>query len=908
MLDPSSRLGSYEIIGLLGKGGMGEVYRAQDTKLGRDVAVKVLPEVFAQDVDRIARFKREAKVLASLNHSNIATLYGMEEFGGKHFLVMELVEGETLAERIRRGPLPVNDAIKIAAQIADALEAAHEKGVIHRDLKPANVKITPDDKVKVLDFGLAKAMDSPAANSILSNSPTLSAAATNAGVILGTAAYMSPEQAKGLEADVRSDTFSFGCVLYEMLSGRQAFQGESISEILASVLVREPDYSVLPPNLNQRVLDLLRRCFEKNPRRRWHAVGDLRIEIEKLLSDPSSAVVLPQPVFKERPGWKRAITPAVAAVLAAIVTGLVIWGLKPALPVSSVIRFPLVLPADQVFTVSPLRVIAISRDGTKLAYAANNQLYLRQMSDMEARPIPGTTGSSHGPVFSPDGQWLAFFSLQDTSYKKIAITGGAALTIFKTSSADLDLSWQGDHLIFVEAGKGIMRVSDGGGEPEVLVSVPPPDNAFSPQIIDDGKAVLYTLAGSASGQAFDQAQIVVQPLPSGPRKVILRGGSDARYVPTGHIIYSFGGNVRAIPFDLKKLEPKGSPVGILEGVMRNLVSITPDTHLAFSDNGALVYVAGNGAVADRRLLAFADKAGKIEPLPLTPEPYLHPRFSPDGKQLVFQIEDPKGDIVSVYPISGDSAPRRLTFGGRNTIPIWSQNSRYVIFSSDREGGRFALFRQLADGSGMAERLTKPDDAAIAHFAQAAHPNGKTVAFLAARGTAEGGIMMVDLDGEHKITPVVQVPNSIQPHADFSPDGRWLAYMSTELNGMGQIFVQPYPPTGAKYQVTTDGGVFPMWSQDGKQLFFQNNGGVFIAVDFHGEPAPSFGKPQPLPLNGIVQGVIAFRNFDRSPDGKRWVVIVPDSAAGTSANRSRPPSQINVVLNWFEELKQRVPVR
>jgi serine/threonine-protein kinase len=903
MLDEFTRLGSYEIVNLLGKGGMGEVYRAHDSKLGRDVAVKVLPEIFAQDMERIVRFKREAKVLASLNHANIATLYGMEESNGKHFLVMELVEGETLAEKLRRGPIAVEDALKIAAQVANALEAAHEKGVIHRDLKPANIKITPDHKVKVLDFGLAKAMDSAPGNMGLSNSPTLTAAATNAGVILGTAAYMSPEQAKGQEADGRSDTFSFGCVLYEMLAGRQAFQGESISEILAAVLVHDPNFSVLPPNLNPRLLDLIRQCLEKNPKRRWHAIGDVRIEIEKLLSDPSSMIALPAAVAIGSPLWKRALPVLLAALVSGVAVGLTVWSLRPSLASPAITKFPLVLPADQTLTPSPSRQLDISADGTKLVYVANGQLYMRKMSEMEARPIPGTGGGAFEPFFSPDGQWVGFVSLQDLSLKKIAVTGGAPIVICKAGGAGLyDATWEGDHILFVEPGKGVMRVSENGGEPEVFASVPGPETAWGPQILDGGKALLFTLAGLATAEGFDQAQVVVQPLPSGQRKVIVRGGSDARYVPSGHIIYSFGGNVRAIPFDLKKLETRGSAVGVLDGVMRVSIPLAPDTQLSFSSNGALAYIPGEGFVADRRVLALADRTGKIDRLPVPAAAYLAPRFSPDGKHIAFEMEDSKEPNVYVYDIGSGTEPRRLTFGGRNEFPTWSRDGRYVIFTSNREGDT-ALFRQPADG-GPAERLTKPERG-MAHIAQQVDPSGKTLALWNGQGISHGGIWLLDLEGDRQMRPFVEADKQVQIHSSFSPDGHWLAYMSTE-QGLSQIFVQPYPKTGAKYQVTTDLGAFPLWSSDGKQLFYTNGAGLFV-VDVRTEPAPSFGKPSPVPLAGMLQPPISMWDFDIRKDGK-FVVVVPDATPAPSASSQKPALQINVVLNWFEELKQRVPVR
>ncbi len=425
-----SRLGLYDIIAPLGVGGMGEVYRAKDTKLGRSVAVKVLPDAFLADPDRVPRFEREAKVLAALNHPNIAALYGMEEAEGRHFLVMELVEGETLAERLQRGRLEVEDALRIAVHIADALEAAHEQGIVHRDLKPANVKITPDDKVKVLDFGLAKAMETAPAAGNLTTSPTLSMMATQAGLILGTAAYMSPEQAKGFRADHRSDIFSFGAVLYEMLTGRQSFHGDTAPEILASVLVRDPDLAALPPNLNPRLIDLLKRCLEKSPKRRWQAIGDVRAEFEAIAPAPRTMPAAAEIVAPAKPLWRRAIPVVATALVASALTGAAVWRLRSPRP-PSITRFSIALPEDQRWTNTGRRMVDLSPDGTQIVYVANARLYLRTMADLEARPISGTEALSGvtQPTFSPDGRSIAFYSNAERALKRIPVSGGAAVAI-----------------------------------------------------------------------------------------------------------------------------------------------------------------------------------------------------------------------------------------------------------------------------------------------------------------------------------------------------------------------------------------------------------------------------------------------------------------------------------------------
>jgi len=903
-----TQLGSHEITALLGKGGMGEVYRARDTKLGRSVAVKVLPEAFAQNADWIARFEREAKVLASLNHPNIATLYGMEESSGKHFLVMELVEGETLAESLKRGPIAVEEALQIALQILEALEAAHEKGIVHRDLKPANIKITPDGKAKVLDFGLAKAMsgtDAGHADATFSNSPTLSMAATQAGVILGTAAYMSPEQAKGAEADARSDAFSFGCVFYEMLTGRQPFQGESVSEILAAVLIREADFSGLPPNLNPRIPEVLKRCLEKSPKRRWHAIADLRNEFGMLAAAPrvQPAVVTPA---QHAPLWKRALPVVAAVVIFSTLAGLAGWKLKPPAP-GMVTRFPLVLPEGHTFLRTPRNVIAISPDGSKLAYVAG-QLYLRSMSNMDAQPLPGAGNDVGNPFFSPDGQWIAFYSFTDGALKKIAVTGGAPVMICKSCSP-LGASWDGDQIVFgrAENGGGIMRVSANGGEPEPLVKIKVEEGtAQTPQILDHGRAVLFSLAPPGGPERWDEAQIVVQSISSGERKVVVRGGSAGRYVSTGHIVYALGENLLAVPFDLRTLETKsGGPVSLVEGVMRPIGARTAAAHFAISDNGTLAYVISTGGgFTARAALALADRTGKTEKLPLSPAAYEYPRVSPDGKQLAVGITEGKDQAVWVDSISQNSAPRRLTFGGNNIIPVWSRDGRYLYFRSDRDG-KVGIFRQLADGTGSAERLMTADQLDAATAPSSVDPLDKLLAFEF-RITGGGGnsdIWLLPLEGDRKPKSLIEMPK-FQSHASFSPDGRWIAYMSNELNdARPQIFVRSYPITESKYQITSEGCGEPVWSPDGNEIFCFFGTRLF-AVKIRKAPVFSAEKPEPLPVIGLIQQIGNPRNYDVTPDG-RFLTVVPVSQTETN----KPPvQQINIVLNWFTELQQRVPVK
>ena len=910
-LIPGTRLGVFEIVALVGAGGMGEVYRARDTRLGRDVALKVLPDLFAKDADRLSRFQREAQLLACLNHPNIAAIHGLEDANGVRALVLELVHGETLADRLQRGPMPVAEVVAVARQIADALEAAHEQGVIHRDLKPANVKISPDGTVKVLDFGLAKALESAPAASQLTHSPTLSLAGTFAGMILGTAAYMSPEQAKGLPADQRSDIFSFGCVVFEMLSGRQAFHADTATEMLAAVLLREPDLQALPADIHPRLSELVRRCLDKNPRRRWQAIGDVRFELDAIAADPSglthrSSTAATPATARSRPNVAWLI--ATAAIVGAAAIGATRWTTKPA-DAPAVVRFSIALPEDQSLLRLPAPALALSPDGTKLVYAANRQLFVRSMSDMTPRPIPGTALDVTSPFFSPDGQWIGFFAFQDLTIKKIAVTGGAAFTVCKAEPI-AGADWQGDHIVFAQPVSGIMRVSANGGEPETIARVANDEAAFGPRLIDRGTAVLYTV--SRSGQGFDRwdrAQIVVERIGSGQRKVVVRGGSDARYLPTGHLVYALASSVLAIPFDLKTGETKGGPVPVVESVMRvpNSATQMGIAHFATSATGALVYVPGtaNGP-AGPKLLSFVDRDGKTQPIALPAQMYVHPRLSPDGTQIAVGTDDGRDANVWVYDRKNPGASlRRLTFGGRNRYPIWSPDGRYITFQSDREGDA-AIFRQLANGSGAAERLTKPD-ADAQHEPESWSPDGKTLSFNNISG-ANQGVWTVGLDGDRK--PVVfadSTENTVEKHSVFSPDGHWIAYMAAPVSTIAvntEVFVQPFPVTDAKYQVSTGGGRTPRWSADGKALFYHEPAtNRFFVVDVRTTPSLSFGRPTPLPIEGTIHP-LAQRNYDVTPDGRELLVVV--SATPRQAESARTTQQINVVFNWFEELQARAP--
>ena len=895
-IPPGTLLGPYQILALVGKGGMGEVYRARDPKLNRDVAIKVLPAALATDAGYMARFQREAQVLASLNHPNIAQIYGVEE----RALVMELVEGETL-----QGPVAAETALQYARQIADALEAAHEKGIIHRDLKPANIMITPAGVVKVLDFGLAKAADESAVSSDPANSPTLTMSPTQAGTILGTAAYMSPEQARGKPADKRADVWSFGVVLYEMLTGKPAFTGETITDVLASVVKEQPELDRLPARLR----GVVQRCLQKDPRQRWQAIGDVRIEIETLLADPQGPLAADQRAAT-RPLWKRAIPVLGAAVLAATIAGVVAWRFKPSTPLT-VARIPVTLGEAQILADIGRLDVAISPDDTHVVYVANFQLYLRSTSELKAKPIPGVEDARgvSNPVFSPDGQSIAYWAGSDQTLKKIAVVGGAPVTICP-ASIPWGMTWGSEGIVFGQNnGQGILRVSPDGGKPELLASVKSGEAVAHPEMLPGGRALLFTVVTDATG--WDKAQIVVQTLKSGTRKTLIEGGSAARYVPTGHLVYAVGGTLFAVPFDVRRLEVTGGPAPVVEGVARYITGLarfssglarygTGVAQFDFSNRGSLIYVAGPGSGSSAQSsLALVDRKGGVESLKLPGGAYGYPRVSPSGTRVAYETDDGDEAIVWISDLSGANAPRRLTFGGSNRYPIWSADGERVAFQSDREGD-LGIFWQRADGSGSTERLTKPEKG-VAHIPDSWSPDGQQLSFTVAKSTA--AVWMLSLR-DRKAIPFAESPSSSSEASVFSPDGRWVTYQSTET-GRPEVYVRPFPASATKYQIHSggaNGDAHPFWSRNGKQLFFATGPTTFAAVNVAGEAGFTFSSPVPIPKGGLIGSNNGPRNYDILPDG-RFLGVVP---AGQGQVASAP--QIQVLLNWFEDLKQRVPLR
>jgi serine/threonine-protein kinase len=694
------------------------------------------------------------------------------------------------------------------------------------------------------------------------------------------------------------------------------FQADTAAESLAAVLMRSPDLEALPATLPPRLRALVQRCLEKDPKRRWHAVGDLRYELEAIAVDPNAPTLVTQASagtpLPSLPWWRRVVPIAATAIVAAVAASAATWWSVRTTDTPAVMRFRIPLGEDG--SAPALRggsgiLLALSADGSNLVYAANRQLYRRSIADLDAHPIPGTELDAVSPFFSPDGQWIGFLSTRDRTLRKIAISGGTALTICNIDGLVYGASWDGGHIVFGQPGKGIMRVAADGGVPEVIASASETEVGYGPQLIDGGRAVLFTLAGGAGPDRWDKGQIVVQSIGSSDRKVVVQGGSDGRLLPTGHLVYALGGTILAVPFDSSKRVVAGGPVPIVEGIVRapNPALSGAVTQFATSDVGSLVYIPGAiNDLAAPKTLAFADREGKVVSLGLPPQPYVYPRVSPDGSQLVVATDDGKDANLWVNDLKGGGPLRRLTFRGRNQFPIWSPDGRYIVYQSDQDGDA-AIFRVPADGSGAPERLSTPERGAR-HEPESLTPAGDVLSFNMVRGPNQG-VWIWPFAGDRKPASFVD-GDSVEKHSVFSPNGKWIAYMVAPLvalsgaaSGGTGVFVEPFPATGAKFQVATGGARTPLWSPDGRQLYYHDQSpNRFSVVEVRTEPSFSVGRPTTLPIEGTVHPV-AQRNYDIPPDGKQLIVVLPAST-GTGGQRSA--AQVTVVLNWFEELKQRVP--
>jgi hypothetical protein len=882
-LPAGTRLGSYEIVSPLGAGGMGEVYRARDSKLRRDVAIKILPEAVADDPERLARFQREAQVLASLNHPHIAAIYGLEKSGNVEALVLELVEGETLGERIAAGPLPIEEALAIARQIADALEAAHEKGIVHRDLKPANVKITPQGKVKVLDFGLAKALTGDPSSPDITHSPTLTAAATQAGVVIGTAAYMSPEQARGKAVDKRADIWAFGAVLYEMLCGHKAFEGETVSDTLAAVLRADIDWAALPRETPSSVRRVLRRCLDREPKTRFRDIADARIEMDETAQEPSTAVaVAPAPSSRAR------LWPLAAAALL-VLAALGRWrALTPASAPPVATRLSLVLASGDQLPYDQEPILALSRDGRQIAYVAERAgtpaLYLRALDAAEARLIEGTSNATT-PFFSPDGSWIGFCA--DGKLKKVAVAGSLPIALADVSTPRGAVWLDDDSIVFSpEYTAGLMRLPAGGGKPEVLTR---PDVARGerthrwPEALPGSADVLFTIGLASSPSDYDGAEIAVLNVASRKVRKVFEGGSMPRYVPPRRLALLRGDSVLVVPFDPDRVTVSGAAVPVVEKVSGDLAA--GSAYFATARNGTLVYA--RGVAPQDRTLTLVNRKGEAIDLPLSPRHLLAPRFSPDGKRLAFSVGAGTGrdDDVWTYDIAGGILTR-LTFGNSGLLAVWSPDGKRIAYGSIR-GGAEGIYAKSADGGGQEEALQILKSSSEVPTAWST--DGASLAFLRLSPTV--GTWLVPLGDPSKVRELE--PGALT--ARFSPDGRWIAYQTAIP---GDIFVRPTDGSPGKWQITTDGGSWPVWV--GKEIFFVREGGDILSVDVETLPAFRAGAPRVVsPGKGRYDVRGLYPAFDVSGDGQSFVLM-------KTSGRPDPAGRIDVVLDWPAELQRLAP--
>ena len=870
---------------------MGEVYLADDLSLNRKVALKFLPDAFTGDTERMARFEREARLLASLNHPNISGIYGLEQSDGIRFLVLEYVKGETLQARLRKGALPLEEVLSVCLQIAEGLEAAHEKGIIHRDLKPSNVMITAETKAKILDFGLAKAFIADQGEEKPLDLPTLSAAATRQGVILGTAAYMSPEQARGKSIDKRADIWAFGCILYECLTGAKVFEGETTTETLAAVLKGDPNWDALPATTPQSIRFILRRCLQKDPARRLRDIGDLRLELEEILENPGDA--LRQTVVSVESRTKlRMILPWVmtAVMFTAIIAGVAVWRLNPPEP-KGIIRYEYELPEGQQFSYLGYQVLAVSPDGRKLVYSTEKGLYSHSLDNLEAKLITGTEESVFNPFFSPDGKWIGYCSLTDGKLKKIATNGGFPLALSDSMHSKVSgASWAEDNAIFFsKGGPDITRISDDGEDPESIVKWKSGTLRY-PQILPDGKSILYTYSHSTG-----RPKIMVQSLKSGESREITTG-LDARYISTGHLIYLSPNNknIFAVRFDLARLRVMSEPIAVIEGV----------NQFAVSESGTMVYIPETAApAATGRTLVWVDREGKEEPLSADPMEYIGIRISPDGGRIALHVTSGRNNIYIWDMVRENMMRLTLDEGMDSFSPLWTPDGKRILFTSSADNMYFGdLYWKAADGTGKAEKLASSPDRGLAPYSWS--KDGKTLLLWEVTRPDYGyNIGTFSMEGRHILRPLLQ-----EKYAEFyprvSPDGRWMAYMSNE-SGRVEVYVCPFPDVakGGKWKVSTDGGNSPIWSPDGRELFYQNEDEVMaVPVETGEEFRP--GKPTVLfrgtlgKLAGAAR--MTYTNltyWDISPKDGRFLML-KDSGAEI-------PCKIIIIVNWFEELKRKV---
>ena len=893
-----TRIGPYEVTGTLGAGGMGEVYRARDPRLHRDVALKVLPDRFASDPERLARFQREAQALAALKHPNIGVIYGLEESRSTRALVLELIEGDTLADRIARGPIPIDEALPIARQIADALEAAHEQGIIHRDLKPSNIKVAADGALKVLDFGLAKlagpadagpsdGAERPAA---LSQSPTLTVhGATGIGVILGTAAYMAPEQAKGRVADKRSDVWAFGCVLYEILTGRRAFEGDDVSEILASVIKGQPDWSALPAATPAAIARLLRRCLDKDRRERLHDMGDARIDIQDALKMPDQA--LPQAPVSFSPG-RRAVSYAATALFAAALAGVAAWTSRPT-PAAPPVRFAMHPNDGWLVPISSPRVrgantadpaLAISPDGQRLAFVASSEgqtlLWIRTLDSLASQPLTGTDGAS-SPFWSPDGQYLGFFA--DGALKKIAVSGGAPVTLCEVQNPRGGTWSAGNVIVFGSWGSPLQRVSTSGGVPTAVTTLAAGEAGHNrPSFLPDGRHFLYRGVTRTGSDEDLRGSIFVGALDSSEVSQVLESDAANVQYSQGRLLFLRGTTLMAQSFDVTRLMVTGEPVRIAQEIQTS--GGPPIGQFSVSAGGTLAYRSDDAA--DGGLVWF-DRSGTQETtLAGAGGRYAGLDLSPEGDRVAAALRDPVTGTLDIWILDTARALRtRLTFDGADDgNPAWSPDGKLVLFDSTRNGRR-QLFLKPGDGSAPEEPLLVND---VGRWGPTWSPDGRYAVFVQDTVDFNSDLFAIAITGERKVFPFVQTPFA-EGDARFSPDGRWVAYISDE-SGRPEVYVSPFPGPGGKRRISTAGGNSPRWRRDGVEIFYAAPDMSLMAAAVNGQGATF----EVLSVQRLfaLPGNLREARFSVSPDGQRF--LVPVGTAGTP---------ITLVVNWVAGLTQ-----
>jgi serine/threonine protein kinase/Tol biopolymer transport system component len=865
------RVGSFEIVEMIGRGGMGVVYLARDTKLDRLVAIKSMPAELQASSTARTRFMREAKLLASLSHPNIAVIHDIiEQTKGFAYLVLEYVPGETLAERMEREPLQLKEAFSISLQIAEAVSAAHEEGIIHRDLKPSNIKITPDGRVKVLDFGLAK--------TFVSKSATVEPTVTQAGRVIGTPAYMSPEQARGHPTDRRTDIWSFGCLLYEMLTGHLPFEGETTTDVLARIIEREPDWNLLPQETPSNIRVLLWRCLAKDPHRRLQHIGDAVLEIDETLNVPADKPTVAEPLVKVgiRRWW-----PAVLFGVAGIGIGIIAAGIflkRPTIQPHSepglvpTQRFIIELPENQAlgFYQGPFSnrqpAFALSPDGLRLVYtarvSATTQLFERIIDQFEVRPIAGTEGA-YSPFFSPDGQSVGFFA--ETDLKVVSLLGGEPVTLCSNSDPGGG-SWGSDGLIyFFLRGQGLSRVPAEGGNVEPLGTESQRASGTYPQVLPGNKAVLFSSGDDA----------VLLSLETMDKRVLVKNARYAHYVPTGHLVYyARAGAIEAVPFRMATLEVMGSAVPVLEQVL--LDSLNGTAQFVFSRNGLLVYAAG--ADVGRSIPAWVDRQGKVDPLPMPAQIYGTFRLSPDGKRLVILVRELQSNVY-IYDMARGTGIK-LTVEGNNYYPLWTPDGERIVFSRHEEAeGQWQILSAPADGSSGAEVLCSSTfRLAPCSFSS----DGKLLALY--KGNHD--LCILPFEGQRELEPLLET-DFMEVFPVFSPDSRWLAYASNR-DGKFQIYARPYPAMNRVWQISTDLG---------EERFYRSGDNKWMVVSISTEPEFEHGTPQVL-FEGPYSNVSGL-SYDVTPDGQRFLVLKPQYDDSQM-------SKLHVITNWFEELKRLAP--